>query len=116
MKMVIVMRNDLKIPKGKAVSQGAHAALAFVLTDPRVLRERDVEKWLDEGQPKLCLKVQEHREFWDIKKKAEQAGLRVHAIQDEGRTAFKKPTWTCLAIGPNRDEDIDKITGHLKLL
>ena len=25
-KMVIVMRKDLKVPKGKAVAQGAHAA------------------------------------------------------------------------------------------
>jgi len=26
-----------------------------------------------------------------------------------------KPTFTCLAIGPDKAEKIDKITGHLKL-
>ena len=30
-KMVIVMRKDLKVPKGKAVAQGAHAAVGAVI-------------------------------------------------------------------------------------
>ena len=116
MKMVIVMRRDLKMKRGKEISQASHAVMAFILDDPGSLRERDVKKWLEEGQTKVCVRVDEGREFWDIKKKAQQAGLRVHAIQDAGRTEFKKPTWTCLAIGPNKAVDIDKITGHLKLL
>ncbi len=116
MKMVIVMRRDLKMRRGKEISQGSHVAMAFILHDPSSLRERDVKKWLEEGQTKVCVRVDEEREFWDIKKRAEQAGLRVNAIQDAGRTEFKKPTWTCLAIGPNKDGEIDKITGHLKLL
>ena len=116
MKMVIVMRRDLKMRRGKEISQACHSSMAFILHSSSSLRDRDVEKWLEEGQTKICVRVDEEREFWDIKKRAEQAGLRVHAIQDAGRTEFKKPTWTCMAIGPNKDEAIDKITGHLKLL
>ena len=37
-------------------------------------------------------------------------------IEDEGRTEFKGiPTKTCIAIGPNKAKEIDKITGHLPL-
>jgi PTH2 family peptidyl-tRNA hydrolase len=110
------MRRDLKLGLGKSIAQGCHASMAFILADPGSLRERDVEKWLEEGQTKVCVRVDDAREFWDIKKRAEQAGLRVNAIQDAGRTQLNKPTWTCLAIGPNKGDDIDKITGHLKLL
>ena len=102
--------------KGKLVCQGAHAAMAFILDELADLREKLVKGWFDQGQTKICLRVDSERDFWEIRKKAQQAGLRVHAIQDAGKTEFKKPTWTCLAIGPNKAEDIDKITGHLKLL
>jgi len=38
-------------------------------------------------------------------------------IVDSGLTEFHGvKTKTCLAIGPNKKEDIDKITGSLKLL
>lgn len=116
MKMVIVMRRDLKMNRGKEIAQGAHACLAFLVRKPSAIRDKDVEKWLEEGQTKVCVRVDEEREFWEIKKKAEQAGLRVNAIKDAGRTHFKEPTWTCMAIGPNKDSEIDKVTGHLKLL
>ena len=37
-------------------------------------------------------------------------------IIDLGKTEFNgEPTKTCLAIGPNKTELIDSITGHLKL-
>lgn len=42
--------------------------------------------------------------------------FNVFFITDVGRTEFNGvPTITALAIGPNKSEDIDKITGHLKL-
>ncbi len=37
-------------------------------------------------------------------------------IEDAGLTVFKKPTITCLAIGPDKEEKIDEITGKLKIL
>jgi PTH2 family peptidyl-tRNA hydrolase len=52
----------------------------------------------------------------EIYNKAKEAGLEVHIITDSGRTEFKEPTKTCLAIGPDLSEKIDTITGHLKLL
>ena len=44
------------------------------------------------------------------------SGLEAHLIIDKGLTEFNNvPTKTAVAIGPNKSEDIDVITGNLKL-
>ena len=51
-----------------------------------------------------------------LAEKAKEAGLEYHLITDSGRTEFDGvPTLTALAIGPDKIEKIDKITGELKL-
>jgi len=37
-------------------------------------------------------------------------------VQDAGHTELPESTITCLGIGPDEDEKIDKITGEFKLL
>jgi peptidyl-tRNA hydrolase, PTH2 family len=125
-KMVIVMRT--KFPdgnggtfsprKGKMIAQGAHAASAFLikkLQQDYHWRPLEIE-WLRTGTTKICVQVESEEELLDIHNKAEDAKLPVHLITDAGRTEFKEPTTTCLALGPARSEDVDKITGRLKLL
>lgn len=49
--------------------------------------------------------------------RAKMEGLPCAMIVDSGATEFNGvPTRTCCAIGPANAEDIDKITGGLKLL
>lgn len=55
-------------------------------------------------------------ELLDIYNKAIEAVLPCSLIKDAGLTEFKEPTYTAVAIGPSRPNDVDKITGHLKLL
>jgi PTH2 family peptidyl-tRNA hydrolase len=132
MKQVIIIRKDLKMRRGKEIAQGSHASMAFLLRD--VLEPihytstyeakgkfianmvSEVDKWLDMGQTKICLQIHSEEELLKLHKKAEEMGLRSNYITDAGRTEFNGvPTITSLAIGPNKSEDIDKITGHLKL-
>ena len=119
-KQVIVMRNDLNMRKGKCVAQGSHATMAFLLEllDTGYTLSGDQSKWItDNNQKKICLKVNSEEELLDIYKQAKTAGLIVHLITDSGLTEFHGvPTKTCLAIGPNDSEDIDKITGNLSLM
>jgi PTH2 family peptidyl-tRNA hydrolase len=42
--------------------------------------------------------------------------MPIYLVQDAGRTELPKGTVTCLGIGPDEDEKIDKITDELKLL
>ena len=111
MKQVIVMRKDLNMRKGKMCAQAAHASLgAYFKALDHIL------EWEDTGATKICVGVDSLEELHLIGEAAKQAGLLFYAVLDAGRTEFKEPTYTCLAIGPAPDEEIDKITGHLKLL
>lgn len=47
---------------------------------------------------------------------AERQGVLVVSIRDAGRTQVPTGSLTVVAIGPGKLADVDKITGHLKLL
>ena len=119
-KQVIVMRNDLNMRKGKMIAQGAHASIMFLVDKALISKNiylSTVERtWMEEGMTKICVRVDSEAELLDIFEKAKVAALTVNLITDAGLTEFDGPTKTCLAIGPNKAEAIDKITGHLKLL
>jgi len=62
------------------------------------------------------VRVNSEAELNEIEQKARVAGVEVHVIVDNGLTEFSGvPTPTCLALGPDWDECIDAITGHLEL-
>jgi PTH2 family peptidyl-tRNA hydrolase len=114
--------------KGKLIAQGAHASLAFLTRRIEFYTVDDfvttkgldltpaMREWMEDSFAKICVRADSLEQLMDIFNKAEQAGLEVHLVKDSGRTEFKEPTITCLAIGPDYDENIDPITGHLKLL
>ena len=123
-KQVIVMRHDLKMRRGKQIAQGAHASMSFIC---RRLQEQgsvslqefsELERtWLTGSFAKICCRVDSEQELMEIHALARAAALEVHLITDSGRTEFHgEPTVTCLAIGPDDAEKIDKVTGHLQLL
>jgi len=109
-KQVIVVRQDLKLPKGKMAAQAAHASVGALLKSHR----DDIKKWQEQGMKKVVLKVKDEEELLDYKKKAEDAGLVVSLIEDAGHTVVKPGTITCFGIGPAPEQKIDKITGNLK--
>ena len=112
MKQVILVIMDLKIPLGKLCVQCSHASVASVLKT----NKKKLEKWIDEGMMKAILKVKDLDELLKYKEEAEKNKLVCALITDSGKTVFKEPTVTCLAIGPDDDEKIDNVTGKLKLL
>jgi PTH2 family peptidyl-tRNA hydrolase len=112
------MRTDLNMRKGKMIAQGAHASCAFLIARHMRGTPTNLEwQWMEEGQTKITVRVDSEAELLEIHAKAMAAALTVHLITDSGKTEFNGvPTKTCLAIGPNLSEDIDRITGGLKLL
>lgn len=117
-KQAIVMRKDLKMRRGKEIAQGAHASMAF-LAKKVVAREAltDVERsWIEGLFTKVCVRVNSEEELLTIAKSAELEGIRVEIITDAGKTEFSGvPTRTCLALGPDTVERIDRVTGRLEL-
>ena len=132
-KMVIAVRQDLKLSKGKMSAQVAHACAGCVLgylnlnsfcfistslhknfqeckIDERVI------KWFQEGQKKVVVKVSGLDDIMVLEKEAIHSGLINVVIEDFGLTKIPEGTITCIGIGPDTNEKIDDITGNLRLM
>ena len=143
-KQVIVVRKDLSMGKGKIAAQSAHASMQVLLSmmheakgkvfsnlkdnyfspDEKhysigleVKRKTPLDRWLNSGYAKVCLYVNSEEELMSLFYEAQSENLPCSIITDAGITKFHGiPTRTCIAIGPHYSEEIDLITGHLKLL
>ena len=111
-KQVILVRTDLKMSKGKLAAQVAHASVEAVLNSSRL----KVNTWKNIGMKKVILKVEDHKELIKYQRLAKNEKLVASIIKDAGRTELKPGTITCLGIGPDKEEKIDKITNKLKIL
>jgi peptidyl-tRNA hydrolase, PTH2 family len=75
-----------------------------------------VRRWDDSGCAKICLKVESEKELNQLRKEAHHLGLNHYLVHDAGRTQIAAGSATVLAIGPALVQDVDKLTGSLKLL
>ncbi|MDY0294074.1 MAG: peptidyl-tRNA hydrolase Pth2 [Candidatus Methanomethylophilaceae archaeon] len=114
-KMVILMRNDLKMSKGKIAAQAAHAAVNCAFASKKK-DPRSFDRWYSGGQAKVVLKVSSERELFEFKAAADAQGLVNSVITDAGRTEIAPGTVTCLGLGPAAASEIDKLTGALTML
>ncbi|KAF1997740.1 PTH2-domain-containing protein [Amniculicola lignicola CBS 123094] len=116
-KLVLVVRTDLGMTKGKIAAQAGHATLAcykhFLRTSPDhpILR-----RWERSGQMKVALQVKSEEELEVLQAQALSLGLAAHIIHDAGRTQIASGSATVLGIGPAPKSIMDQVTGGLKLL
>jgi len=114
-KMVIVVRADLGMSKGKTAAQVAHAAVNCALAakkkDPEAL-----EKWMSCAYPKIVLKAEDEKELFEIKALADALGIINSVVTDAGRTEIPSGSVTCIGLGPDSETRIDKVTGELSML
>lgn len=111
-KQCIVLREDLKLSKGKAAVQAAHAS---ILSYERASLH-DRKKWREQGQKKVALRVKSLEELYSVRDDAERQDLPYAIVEDAGLTEIPPGTVTALGIGPASADDVDKVTKHLDLL
>lgn len=111
-KQAIVLNVSLKMGKGKSAAQAAHASIESFLKTPLQSRE----EWHSHGMEKVVLKAYSDRELVELFEKAKRKKLPCALIRDAGRTQIPAGSITACAIGPALEEEIDEITGQLKLL
>lgn len=111
-KQVILVREDLKLPKGKLAAQSSHASVEATLKSDKKI----VDLWRKEGAKKIVLKVKDEKELFIYKQMAEDLGLKTALIQDAGHTVLQPGTITCLGIGPDLEDEMDKVSSKLKML
>lgn len=114
-KQVMVVRQDLKMGKGKLAVQVAHAAVSSA-EQARKHKPTWYEPWIHENQAKICVKIDSERELRLLKGRMDEAGIPNSLIQDAGLTQLEPGTTTCLGIGPLPAEVADRYTGELKLV
>jgi PTH2 family peptidyl-tRNA hydrolase len=111
-KQCILVREDLKLPKGKMAVQVAHASISsYEWAKPGVQ-----EAWKRDGQKKIVLKVDKLEDLFIIKEEARRMDIPTALIQDAGLTTVPPGTITALGMGPAESDKLDRIIGHLKLM
>lgn len=112
MKATFVVRKDLEMGKGKIAVQVAHAAVILALNSDK----NRLDKWLSNGQKKVALWAKDEAEIKDLERKARDLRVPFYEVRDAGLTQLPPDTLTCVGFGPDDEEIIDKITGHLRLI
>jgi len=111
-KQVIVVNESLKLPRGKLAAQVAHAAVAaFLQASAEAQRV-----WRAQGMPKVVLKSESADEVMQLEQAAQQRGIPAYLIRDAGKTVVPAGTITCLGLGPASEDQLDELTGELKLV
>ena len=111
LKQVLIVRNDLKMGKGKIAAQCSHASIEAMLKG----HNRDFEEWRSQGMKKIVLKVNSKKELFDLFEKLKKR-FPAALIKDAGLTQVESGEPTCIGIGPVEEEEIDRHVKELKLL
>ncbi len=114
-KQVIAVRTDLKMSKGKLAVQVAHGAVT-ASERARLMDRRTWRAWFTEGQKKVVVRVASEAELLHLQRLAVENGLPQALIRDAGMTELPPGTATVICVGPGPSEDVDRVTGTLKLL
>ncbi len=112
-KQAIVFREDLKLSPGKMAVQAAHASVGVILKSD--ILTYVLSNWLKEGFRKIVLKVKTEQDIFDLEQKCILNNIPYFVVRDFGLTEIEPDTVTCIGIGPDTNEKINKITGSLGL-
>merc|ERR1719187_851333 len=114
-KLVLVVREDLKLGKGKLAAQCCHATI-MAYKKASVKQPGILSAWELIGQPKVVVKARDLEHLHELEKTGTSLGLVTAMVRDAGRTQVPSGTPTVVAIGPGRVDIVDKVTGELKLI
>ncbi|KAJ1967600.1 hypothetical protein IWQ62_001754 [Dispira parvispora] len=114
LKLVLVIRKDLEMSKGKVAAQCCHATLGCYQrinkTNPKML-----QAWEYTGQAKVTVKCDDEKDMLALQEHARSLGLTCYSVRDAGRTQIPAGSRTVLGIGPGPISLVNQVTGRLKL-
>ena len=113
-KQILIVRNDLKMGKGKIAGQCAHASLA-AYEKTKIKEPNWLEEWKEQGQAKIVVKVGSKEELLEWFEKLKNL-FPCALIKDAGRTQIASGEATCVGVGPAPENELNKFTKDLKLL
>ena len=119
LKMVFLVRQDLKMKAGKIAAQVAHAAIGLyddIIFGNNIYQKEALDYWVNYGQKKIVLRVPNLETMLNAFKQCKKDNISTCLITDAGLTQVEPFTKTVLGIGPDTSEKINKITGTFKLM
>ncbi|XP_026287276.1 peptidyl-tRNA hydrolase 2, mitochondrial-like [Frankliniella occidentalis] len=114
-KLILVVRNDLKMGKGKIAAQCSHAAVQ-AYQQAKAHTPKTLQSWERNGQPKIVVKCETEEELLALSRHSKTLNLTTSLVRDAGRTQIAAGSRTVLGVGPGPANDVNTVTGHLKLL
>ena len=114
-KLVCIVDASLKMGKGKIAAQVGHLCMDVALGLERN-NSYLLDVWTRRGQAKVVLKASDSDELGQLIEHAKEANLLTWSIRDAGRTQIPSGSMTVVGIGPAPIDQVDVVTGHLKLL
>jgi len=114
-KLIVAVRSDLGLSKGKTAVQVAHAAVSCAMAAQKQYPKL-MERWLEEGQRKVVVRVPGVKEIFELKKMAGKMDIVSYVVTDAGLTEVEPGTVTCIGLGPDKESILDPFTGGLKLM
>lgn len=114
MKMVLVVRGELRLSGGKIAAQVAHAAVDLALR-AEARAPAAFEAWVRGGQRKIVLVCPTMEEMLRLEREARARQIPTAWVEDAGLTEVPPGTRTCLGFGPSPSSLVDAVTGDLDL-
>lgn len=96
LRIAVVFRSDIEIPRGKAEVQFGHAVASVLHKADTAL----VDAYMAGSQLKLSMEVDSEAVLDYIMRRAALRKVPAVKITDAGRTVFGEPTVTCIGLGP----------------
>ena len=112
LKMVFLVRLDLKMGAGKIAAQVAHAAIGLyddIMNGDDEYHIEALNYWNTFGAKKIVLKCDNYETMKQVAIQAKQSQLPFILISDAGHTQIPAGSVTVLGIGPDSSEKINKL-------
>ncbi|ORD98827.1 PTH2 [Hepatospora eriocheir] len=112
-RMVFIVNSDLKMGKGKVISQCMHG-YDGILESLSLFREKDnlLRCWRNSGSAKIILKATEEEMKSLI---VNNNYIHHYCVYDAGRTQVPSHSFTVLVFGPEIEDKLIELTKGLKL-
>lgn len=91
MKVIVIIDNNLKMPKGKL----ARVVMGAGIEITNRASNLELSEWRDNNRKSVVLKT---NSFKELIKKLDNSNITYVLMTDAGKTVFKKPTDTCIAL------------------
>ena len=115
-KMMLCVREDLKMKKGKIGAQCSHATLGlYKMIAGKKKHEKMLEDWETKGQKKIVAKLKDEAAMNLLVSRATDANIKFYVVQDAGHTQVAAGSRTVIAL-IDYENKMNTITGRLKLM